>query len=284
MKSDERHRLNENELGRVVQTAGNKIERNASMIVTVICGCLLVAAVVVWLGRLSNASSTAAWTLMENAETVDDFGTIAEQEKNTPAGNWARLRVAELNLRSGGDALFSDRELAKSDLARARDGFEQLVSSSSSGPVIRERALWGLAVCLESLSDGDTTKAIAAYQRLLQDFPDSIYKASAEERVAALKTGGATEFYAWFDKLNPKPADIRPNDGKSKGVAEDPAAAASDKAPGSDVESTDETRSSPTDEKKESDSKTPGDSTSIEKEDNPKSIDDKKPSSDDEKK
>lgn len=216
MKSEERHRLKENELGRVVQTTGSTLERYATTIVAGVCVALLVAAAAIWWGRQSTASSSAAWTLLENAESVDDFGSIAEKYKNTPAGNWARLRESEAHLRSGGDVLFSDRELANTDIKRAREGFEQLMASTSTEPIVRERAVWGMARCLESTSDGDTTKAIEAYQRLLNDFPDTIYKPFAEDRIAALKTGGTKEFYAWFSKQNPKPADIRPKDGAVK--------------------------------------------------------------------
>jgi len=216
MKSEERHRLKENELGRVVQTTGSMLERYATAIVACVCVALLVAAAVTWWVRQSTASSSAAWTLLENAESVDDFGSIAEKYKNTSAGDWARLRESEANLRSGGDVLFSDRELANTDLKRAREGFEQLMASASASPIIRERAVWGMARCLESTSDGDTAKAIEAYQRLLNDFPDTIYKPFAEDRIAALKTGGTKEFYAWFSKQNPKPADIRPKDGAVK--------------------------------------------------------------------
>ena len=212
MKSEERHRLKENELGRVVQTTGSMLERYATAIVACVCVTLLVVAAVIWWARQSTASSSAAWTLLENAESVDDFGSIAEKYKNTPAGDWARLRESEANLRSGGEVLFSDRELANTDLKRAREGFEQLMASASTGPIIRERAVWGMARCLESTSDGDTTQAIAGYQRLLNDFPETIYKPFAEDRIAALKTGGTKEFYAWFSKQDPKPADIRPKD------------------------------------------------------------------------
>ena len=216
MKSEERHRLQANELQQVVKTTGSLLERHATTIVAVVCGVMLVAAASIWWMRQSTATSSAAWTLLENAQSVDDFGSIAEKYKNTPAGDWAKLRESEANLRSGSDVLFTDRDLANTDLKRAREGFEQLMASASTDPAVRERAVWGLARCLESTSDGDTTKATEAYQRLLNDFPETIYKPFAEDRISALKTGGTKEFYAWFSKQNPKPADIRPKDGAAK--------------------------------------------------------------------
>ncbi len=49
--------------------------------------------------------------------------------------------------------------------------------------------------------------AIETYQRLVTEFPISVYKDYAEARIAALKTGTAQDFYAWFEQQNPKPAD-----------------------------------------------------------------------------
>ncbi len=217
MKSEERHRLQTNELKEVVQTTGSLLERHATTIVAVVCGVMLVSAIVIWWVRQSTATSSAAWTKLENAEKTDDFTAIAEQYKNTPAGDWAKLRESESYFRTGSEELFTERELANSDLKRAREGFEQVLAAPGTSPLIRERAAWGLARCLESTSDGDTTQAIEAYQQLLKDFPDTIYKPFAEDRIAALKTGGTKEFYAWFSKQNPKPADIRPKDGATKG-------------------------------------------------------------------
>ena len=217
MKSEERHRLQVNELGRVVQTTGSVLERHATTIVAVVCGLMLVAAAVIWWSRQTTATNSAAWTLLENAKNVDDFGTIADTYKNTPAGDWAKLRGSESYLQSGAGNLFTDRDLANTDFKRAREGFEQLVAAIGTGPIIRERAVWGLARCLESTSDSDTTKAIEAYQRLLNEFPETMYKPFAEERIASLKTGGTKEFYAWFSKQNPKPTDIHPKDGANTG-------------------------------------------------------------------
>jgi hypothetical protein len=78
---------------------------------------------------------------------------------------------------------------------------------------VMERALFGLARAKEALPDKNLgpskvdDAAIETYQRLLTEFPISIYKDFAESRIAALKTGTAQDFYAWFEQQNPKPAD-----------------------------------------------------------------------------
>ena len=213
MNSEERHRLKTNELGQVVQAVGHRLEDHVGKIVGAICGILLVAAVIVVWSRNSNASAAKAWTLLENAQSVDDYGKIREDYKGTLPGRWASLRESELYLQTGMSLMFENRELALTDLKKAKDGFELLASEKSADPSIQERALWGLALVLESTGDGDTTKAVECYERLLSEVPETYYKGLAEQRIAALKTGGAKEFYAWFSKQNPKPAESRPKDG-----------------------------------------------------------------------
>ncbi|MBM4077510.1 MAG: tetratricopeptide repeat protein [Planctomycetes bacterium] len=216
MKSDDRHRLSENELQKVVASTTSSLEKYSTTIVAVICGVLLISAASVWWSRQTTASSSAAWTLLERAENVQDFADIADKNKDSLVGYWAKLREAESYLRTGSDLLFSDRELANSDLKRAREAFESLIGVPSIEPTIRERAEWGLAQVFEATADEDTTKAIEAYQRLINDYPQTIYMPFAEERITTLKTGGAKDFYAWFSKQSPKPAEVRPRDGALK--------------------------------------------------------------------
>ena len=211
MKSEERHILETNQLGEAVQATRQRLEDNTTKIVAVVCGLLLVAAAVTWWLRQSSSTAVAAWTLLENAETVTQYSDIREQYKGTIPGRWAQLLESELYLKTGLDQMFTDRELGAGDLKKAISGFQEL-NSTKADAAIHERALWGLALALEATSDGDTTKASEAYQRLLNEVPETTYRPIAEQRIAALKTGGVKDFYAWFSKQNPKPAEVRPKD------------------------------------------------------------------------
>ena len=83
----------------------------------------------------------------------------------------------------------------------------------SAPPEVVERALFGLARCQESLPAKNAAPstindpAIKTYERLLKEFPDTVYKQLAESRIAVLRTGTAQDFNAWFETQNPKPAD-----------------------------------------------------------------------------
>jgi hypothetical protein len=216
MNSDERQRLNTNELGQTVQAVGHRLEQYATQIVVGVCAVLVVGAAWIWWSRQANSGAAKAWTQLESAQNVNDYGEVADNYKGTLAGRWARLRESESYLQTGLAQLMTDRENALSDLKKAREGFEQVTSNNRPASTsIQERGLWGLALTLEATSDQDTSKASEVYQRLLNEVPETYYKALAEQRIAALKTGGAKEFYAWFSKQNPKPSEARPKDGMS---------------------------------------------------------------------
>ena len=55
--------------------------------------------------------------------------------------------------------------------------------------ILIERALFGLARSEETLSTGDLESAIDAYQKLLDEFPDSVYQESATKRIAQEAAG-----------------------------------------------------------------------------------------------
>lgn len=214
MKSEHRHELQRNDLGQIALQAKPWLEQYGMQLLGGIVVALV--AVVGWLIWSSQPPADAeAWNKLNTAQTVDDFGAIADKAPDSLAGAWARLRMAELNLEEGMMKAFTDRELALKDLKRAHEDFDQVLSGKVSlTDGMRQRALLGLARCLEVTSDGSTEPAIEVYQKLTTGSPASIYSKAAEERIKELKTGGAKEFYAWFHKQTPKPPDFsRPRDG-----------------------------------------------------------------------
>lgn len=211
-----------NQLGQTITAIGHRLEEHATKIVTGICVILVVAAGSIWWSRQSSAKATAAWTLLEQASSVEQYAHIADTHKGTIAGRWAKLREAESYLQAGMSRLFTDREFALGELKKAAERYSQLADEKGTEPTILERALWGLAVTTEATNSGDTGKAVDAYQRLLDTVPETFYKQVAEQRIASLKTGGAKDFYTWFSKQTPKPSETRPKDGDAKDDAGSP--------------------------------------------------------------
>lgn len=216
MNTEDPQGLPSNQLGQTITAIGHRLEEHATNIVMGICVILVVAAGCLWWSRQSSAKATAAWTLLEQASSVEQYAHIADTHKGTIAGRWAKLREAESYQQAGMSRLFTDREFALGELKKASERYTQLADEKGIESTILERALWGLAVTTEATNSGDTGKAIDAYQRLLDALPETFYKQVADQRIASLKTGGAKDFYTWFSKQTPKPSESRPKDGEAK--------------------------------------------------------------------
>jgi hypothetical protein len=215
MKSEERHQLLTNDLGVVTERTVGFFERHVGTIIGIVCAALLIGAVGFWWSQSADTEVESGWTLLRSAQTLEDFGAVIDKYKNEPAGQWAQLLASEMNLKNGLPLMFTNREIGVTDINSAKEGFESLVKQKVISPQVRERALWGLGQCLESTCDGDTSKAVEVYEKLLNEFKDTMFKSAAEERVATLKKPEAKEFYAWFSKENPKPPEARPRDFKN---------------------------------------------------------------------
>ncbi|MGE3313836.1 MAG: tol-pal system YbgF family protein [Planctomycetaceae bacterium] len=207
MKSEHRHELKTNDLGRWATEVGHSAEKYTGQIIAGVVGVLLIGAIAVYWQSSSKAAASAGWNEMAAAQNAEDFANIADKYPGTSVSAWARLREAEMHLATGMRLSFTDRASGVSDLKKSREAFEKLVSDDSVPADAKERALFGLGRCLESLSSKNLDEPIAAYQRLVTEYPYSAYKTAAEARIAALRTGGAQDFYAWWHEQNPKPVD-----------------------------------------------------------------------------
>jgi TolA-binding protein len=86
----------------------------------------------------------------------------------------ARLALAEL-LRKGGEA------------DKAAEAFRKL-ASDPGWPLPKDHALMELARTLEEMNKGG--EARATYQRIVDEFPSSVYAAEARRRAESLSTAG----------------------------------------------------------------------------------------------
>lgn len=207
MKSQQRHELKSHELQKLAAKISPVWEAYGNGILLVVAAIILVAGVAVWLVRSSNASVSAGWTRYAACRDAETYANVADDFPDTKVGAWARLKEAEAHLQSGVRLSFEHRPDGVSDLKKAKESFDKLLDAGSVPAAVRERGLYGLARCLEATSGRDTGPAVKTYQKLLKEFPDSVYNGLAEERIENLKTGSAQEFYAWFHKQNPKRGD-----------------------------------------------------------------------------
>ncbi|HEV3299331.1 MAG TPA: hypothetical protein VG055_06810 [Planctomycetaceae bacterium] len=217
MKSEHRHELKTNELERIASelghTAEHYVQENWMLLAAAVVVIALGAGGLVYWKSASGVAGQQGWREFASANKASDFGNVADKFSGTAAGSWARLMEGEIELTSGIRSSFTDRAASRSDLKKAQENFEKLIADKATPSDVMERALFGLARAKEALPDKNLgpskvdDAAIETYQRLLTEFPISIYKDFAESRIAALKTGTAQDFYAWFEQQNPKPAD-----------------------------------------------------------------------------
>jgi hypothetical protein len=217
MKSEHRHDLKTNELGRLAEQVRPVLDKYGTPIMIGLVVVILTVTGTIWWSNTSSASKSAGWTEMADAlstGSAENFANVADKFAGTAIGDWARLNEAESHLQSGIQLSFTDRQSGISDLEQAGETFKKVLNNKQVLPEVRERAWFGYARSLEAMADFDTDEAVDTYELLLQEFPESIYKELAEKRIAVLKTGEAKQFYAWFQKQNPRPDDRRqPLDG-----------------------------------------------------------------------
>jgi hypothetical protein len=217
MKSEHRHELKTNELERIASewghTAEHYVQENWMLLAVAVVVIAIGAGGVVYWRSSSGVAGQQGWREFATANNASGYGNVADKFSGSVVGAWARLMEGEIELNSGIRSSFTDRSAGRSDLKKAQENFEKLVNDKATPDEVRERALFGLARAKEANPDKSLgpskidDAAIETYQRLLTEFPISIYKDYAESRIAALKTGTAQDFYAWFEQQNPKPAD-----------------------------------------------------------------------------
>ncbi len=206
------------ELERALRSTKPWFAENGTTLIYALAAVLAVAAVVVFMQRKSSGDVQASKALLL-ATGPEDYREIADSQdfSQTAIADWARLHQGDRLLNNAIGKMFTDREVAIEELEQAMAAYQQLTGRDVDDAKVRERALIGLARVAETQCDGQpqtTNAAVAAWQRVLDEnmavdgeSSISIFRKHAAERVAQLQSDESKSFYAWFQKLNPKPAD-----------------------------------------------------------------------------
>ena len=215
------HQEDEVALAKILKESKPWLEQYGTTIIYGVAAVLAVSAVVVYIARRPPATASESSGLLM-ASSPEDYQTVADTAPDSPIGIVARIRQAELSLDQAVGQLFTDREKSVESLDKAARAFENLADRKDLSSDLRERVLTGVARVLECRCDGtDATvnPAIEAWEKLLEEYPDSKkFKDIAESRVKALKLDKSKAFYAWFHTQNPKAGDdlLLPQDGPGK--------------------------------------------------------------------
>jgi len=227
MKSEHRRELHANELEKLAETIGKFFERHGMKVLLGLIAAIAMGVGAYWiisrwnrdevlatsqLNRiyLPSADPSAPNTIQIPEPTAESFLTIADDANlaGTKTASLARLRAADLQLQQGIQLYFENRDAGLEELKAARENYQRVLDADDLPNWARERARYGFAVATETMSNGDTSDALAAYQELLSAFPESIYQPIAEERIRALQREDTKEFYAFLSAQDRRFEDL----------------------------------------------------------------------------
>lgn len=214
MKSEHRHELQTNELGKITEKLTGFMEVHGNRLMIGVCVASLVASAIIYWVRTRHNNEAAAWRELASAAASnkpEEFFDVWNAHPGSLTGAWARVHEGETRLGMGVQSLFRNVETGTEEVKKAKAAFQSVVDDRQSPPEVRERGLLGLARAHESLSETDD--AVKVYETLVKKFKDTLYKNDAEQRIAILKKKSAQEFYVWFATYErPKPVEKRPHD------------------------------------------------------------------------
>ena len=205
--SDSAH-SNQTDLEKLLRKGKPWLEENGTVLIYFLAAVLAIAAIVVYVNRKPEGDLVPSQALLL-ATTPEDFRDIADAHPDTAIGIWARLREADRLLDNAVSNMFTDRKTGLEELNDAQSAYDRLAERSDIDASVLERVLIGLARLAETRCDGTeetTNAAVSAWKRVLDEFPDSLVKDHAEERIEHLPSKASQAFYAWFSKQNPSPA------------------------------------------------------------------------------
>ena len=219
MKTERRHELKTNELADWLGKSMVRVEENYKVGLAIVVVVVLIVAVWAYLRNSAAQKMQESWTAFQRASTqsnINELTDVASRYGELPAGACARLVLGDTQLRAGTDQLFSDRADANDQLRRALENYQLVIDSPANlTPVVKQRALLGLARAAESLNE--LPRAREAYQQLADTnrWPQAYYSKEAQIRLDSLSRNSTKEFYDWFAKQEPRPALSPAGDGAS---------------------------------------------------------------------
>ena len=208
----------QNELAHWFTDFQRKIEPHTNKIVLAIILATIGIVAYQVIARSAAAKKSEAWSKYSACTTADDFKEVADDHAGSDVEAWSRLEAAREYIQSGVRLSMTNRKASDESLENGKAQLETLLNSKTTPEEVREQALSQMAVCLETLCDGDTKPATEAYNQLLKEFPNTHYEAWARNRLEELKKPATGEFYAWFRKAQPapperpKPQDVKPGE------------------------------------------------------------------------
>jgi len=229
MKSEERHRLEQNALADWLGRVMLKIRPYSTLILTAAVVGAVVFGAASWWVRSSAQGTEAAWdsfyTALGNATNSGDprpLKQLVDRYRGTLVGYWAAVTASEIHLARGTAEILSNRADAIAEIKNAQEGFS-LVADECRDVRLRERALFGRGRSYEALAAtgdvaGHLERAVADYEQVLALDTGSVYARFAQERLQQLRVSHVKDFYQRVAAYQPPPASTSGATGASSGT------------------------------------------------------------------
>jgi hypothetical protein len=209
MKSEERHKLQQNELADYLAKTLEKLKPYQNAIFGVIILLLAVYFLTAWVrarsaGKLAEASTQFNLALDEAQGSGDTAALIAilKDYPDSPVAATAAVTAADIHLNNGCNSLMENKAKANKDLADAVDLYQKILPNLSNSFLIAQ-AKFGLARAKESLNEIPEAKKL--YAEIVEKWPIGPFGVLSARRLESLKQPSTAEICDKIANYEPKP-------------------------------------------------------------------------------
>jgi predicted negative regulator of RcsB-dependent stress response len=217
MKSEERHKLQQNELADWLAKTITTIKPYQNAIISGIIVLVLAVIFLTWWTSESSTQAGTTWKQYIEGISAGNTGALekmAEDNPHSQASTAANLAAADIKLAEGCNMLFINKATANQELSKAAELYQR-VRDQAKSPAILGQATFGLARTRES--QGKLDEAIQLYTKAAGEFPNSVFAQMSTKRLDDLKLTSTKEMYDRFAQFDPKPAFSKPS-GEKTGI------------------------------------------------------------------
>ncbi|PQO40236.1 tetratricopeptide repeat protein [Blastopirellula marina] len=207
MKSERRHELQKNDLEQVLEKGMEQMGPQAKIVAGVAIAIVVAVIAVMWLQWQNKLARASGWgelftasALMgrQDAEMTPALEAVGNAYQGRPAGAWAELFLGYDLYRQGLEKYFTQKDDAQLALERSVKAFQN-AEKAADVPELKQRAMWGIGQSSEVLATKESIEtAIATYDKLSTQWPESPFGKWASERLTLLKSQQTEEFYVWY--------------------------------------------------------------------------------------
>jgi tetratricopeptide (TPR) repeat protein len=204
MKSEERHKLQQNELADILAQWLETIKPYKNAIYAGVIVVLVAVLLYAWRRHESANTLMAANDAFAQAmasENPDALLQVFEDHSDSKIASAAAIASADIRLRMGTQLLLQNKAVAKQHLQHAIDLYRKALDKKPMG-LLLEQTYYGLGRAEESL--GNLKEASGYYGKVIDENPEGAYAGLAQQRRQDLRRPSIREFYDRLAEYEPK--------------------------------------------------------------------------------